>query len=71
MEKKDYDLSELMVSYLCNFVKSADPNGENLPIWAPMGTQAMHMGEKDARMGNPSMAKLAFTMVTNVAAGER
>lgn len=71
MEKKDYDLSELMVSYLCNFVKSGDPNGEYLPVWDAAGDKAMCMGEKDPHMGSPDMAKLALIMATNVATGER
>lgn len=31
----DYDLSRQMVSYLCNFVKNGDPNGEGLDTWSP------------------------------------
>ncbi len=36
MEEKDYQLSDVMSSYLCNFVKSGNPNGENknLPGWS-------------------------------------
>ena len=35
MEEKDYQLSEVMTSYLCNFVKYGNPNGENntIPEW--------------------------------------
>ena len=71
MEKKDYDLSDLMVSYLCNFAKSGNPNGENLPTWDSAGNNAMWMGEKAPRMGKPSTLKLTYTMLTNAAAGER
>ena len=70
MEKKDYDLSELMVSYLCNFVRSGDPNGDSLPRWDKTGRQVMMFGEKPAKMGNPSTAKLVYTMLTNKAVGE-
>ena len=70
MEKKDYDLSEQMVTYLCNFARIGDPNGEALPTWAPAGDKAMLLGEKDAKMGSPSKAKMLFTMLTNKAVGE-
>ena len=33
--KADRDLSDLEISYLTNFAKSADPNGEGLPEWVP------------------------------------
>jgi para-nitrobenzyl esterase len=29
----DYALSDRMVSYWANFIKSGDPNGEGLPAW--------------------------------------
>ena len=70
MEKKDYDLSEQMVSYLCNFASSGNPNGSSLPQWNPAGKQALHLGEKETKMGNPNMAKLAYIMMTNKAVGE-
>jgi para-nitrobenzyl esterase len=34
-EQCDYDLSETMISYLTNFIKSDDPNSEGLPCWKP------------------------------------
>jgi len=70
MEKKDYDLSERMVSYLCNFVRSGDPNGEILPVWTAAGKAAMLMGEKEAHMGKPGTLKMVYTMLTNKAVGE-
>jgi len=74
MEQKDYDLSEQMVSYLCNFVCDGDPNKpEQLPTWvASDKTQkrVMILGEKDTHMGKPSTLKLIKTMLTNKAVGE-
>ena len=74
MEQKDYDLSEQMISYLCNFVKTGNPNktGE-LPQWVASGkgqSQVMIMGEKDTAMGKPNMLKMIYTMLTNKAVGE-
>ena len=31
----DKALSETMVGYWTNFMKTGDPNGEGLPVWAP------------------------------------
>jgi len=70
MTRSDWDLSDLMVSYLCNFAATGDPNGEGLPQWIPAGNQVMCMGEKSPHMGNPKMLKLIHTMLTNKAVGE-
>ena len=74
LEQKDFDLSEQMVSYLCNFVKKGDPNqGGVLPTWIASDksqTRVLRMGEGDTRMGKPSMAKMVVTMLTNKAVGE-
>ena len=70
MEEKDYALSEQMVSYLCNFVRSGDPNGKGLPHWAPAGSKAMCLGEQPAHMGKPNLLKLIRIMLTNKAVGE-
>ena len=72
MEQKDYDLSDQMTTYLCNFAKFGDPNGENLPDWTPTsdGNKMLILGEKATQMGKPNMLKLAKTMLTNKAVGE-
>jgi para-nitrobenzyl esterase len=74
MEPKDYELSEQMVSYLCNFVKTGNPNkGGELPTWiASDKTQkrVLCFGEKPTHMGKASMLKLVKTLLTNKAVGE-
>ena len=74
MEEKDYDLSRQMVSYLCNFVKTGDPNkAAELPTWIASDksqTRVIHLGEKDTHMGKPSKLKMFWTMFTNKAVGE-
>jgi para-nitrobenzyl esterase len=74
MEQKDYALSEQMVRYLCNFVKTGNPNetGE-LPQWVASGKgqkQVMRFGDKGNAMGKPNMLKMIKTMLTNKAVGE-
>ena len=70
MEKKDYDLSDQMVSYLCSFAATGTPQGSGHPAWNRAGKQAMLLGEKPTHMGKPSTAKMAITMLTNKAVGE-
>ena len=74
MEQKDYDLSEQMVQYLCNFVKNGDPNkAAQLPTWIASGRgqgRVLCLGEKDTAMGKPNMLKMVHTMLTNKAVGE-
>ncbi len=40
-EAHDRELSRIMSTYWANFVKSGDPNGENVPLWEPY-TQEDH-----------------------------
>lgn len=72
MEQKDYDLSNQMTTYLCNFAKNGNPNDESIPEWTSqtVAKKAAILGEGDVRMGNPNMAKLIFTMLTNKSVGE-
>ena len=70
MEKKDYALSEQMVTYLCSFAATGTPSGTGYPAWNPAGKQAMLLGEKASHMGTPGTLKMVATMLTNKAVGE-
>lgn len=74
MEEKDYTLSRQMVDYLCNFVRTGDPNsGETVPVWQrtqDAGKNVLRLGGRDTAMGKPSTLQLLKTMLTNKAVGE-
>ena len=72
MEQKDYDLSAQMTTYLCNFAKNGDPNGENQPEWTTQkeSKKVMCFGEERTGMRNPSVARLVGIMLTNKSVGE-
>lgn len=69
-EKKDYDLSDQMVTYLCNFAATGTPYGPGFPTWNRCGKQAMILGDNPIHMGNPSTPRMIATMLTNKAVGE-
>lgn len=68
--EKDRALAEEMVSRLCAFAKSGDPNSDGYTEWHSGGENALMLGEGDTREGNPSSLKLWVTMFTNKAPGE-
>ncbi len=72
MEQKDYDLSDKMTTYLCNFAKNGHPRGENEAEWTSHfdSKKTMILGEGECRMDNPSVLKMTATMLTNKAVGE-
>lgn len=74
MEEKDYELSEQMVSYLCNFARNGNPNKSGqLPTWIASDKnqkRVLVMGEKATEMKKPSTLKMIKTMLTNKAVGE-
>ncbi len=72
-EDKDRGLSAQMISYLCNFCRSGDPNGPELPVWAPCpeaGKAVLRLGEGAIRMEAVPAGRLIRTMLTNKAVGE-
>ena len=73
-EEKDYAVSEQMVSYLCNFARSGNPNQEGgLPAWTASALQkkrVLMIGEGETRMAKPGLLKMIRTMLTNKAVGE-
>ena len=72
MNDKDYALSDEMSSYLCNFVKTGNPNGEGLSQWDKCtdSKTVMNFGEGKTAMGKVNMKKLIVTTVTNKPVGE-
>ncbi len=73
MTDKDHALSRQMSTYLTNFAKTGDPNGDGLTKWLPAQkgqNKVLRLGEKETHMGGVSMAKLNYTMLTNKAVGE-
>ena len=72
MEEKDFTLSEEMSSYLCNFVKSGNPNGDGLPVFekSDRTKKVMLFGENKTGMGKPDIKKLVITTLTNKPVGE-
>jgi para-nitrobenzyl esterase len=74
MEQKDYDLSEQMTDYLCNFAKTGDPNrAAQLPTWIASDAsqkRVLCLGEKPTQMAKPNLLKMVVTMLTNKAVGE-
>jgi para-nitrobenzyl esterase len=73
MEAKDRDLSRQMVTYLCNFCKTGNPNGEGLVKWdstKQSPKHLLHLGERETQMDKPSMLKMVKIMMTNKAVGE-
>lgn len=72
MTEKDYELSDEMASYLCNFVKKGNPNANGLPEWKKFNEnhKVMCLGEKQTSMGKVNMRKLIVTTLTNKPVGE-
>lgn len=72
MTEKDYDLSDEMSSYLCNFVKTKNPNSDLLPIWRKCkgAKTVMCFGDDATAMKKPDIKKLIVTTLTNKPVGE-
>lgn len=72
MEAKDYALSDEMTSYLCNFVKNGNPDGDNLAEWKKCrkSKDVMIFGDSDTSSGKVDMKKLIVTTLTNKPVGE-
>ena len=71
--EKDYQLSDTLTDYLCNFAKSGNPNSENLPLWTATKQQTdpvLHWGESEIRMAQANVEKLDEIMRTVKPVGE-
>lgn len=63
----DYRLAESMITYICNFVRSGDPNGEDLPLWEPATAESqrfLRFGEKKPEMMEPDEEILLHSQKT-------
>lgn len=71
--EKDRRLSDEMSSYLTNFAKTGNPNGDGLPEWLPTEkgqNLVLRIGEGKTRMGGVNLARLTKIMMTSNARGE-
>lgn len=50
-DESDYRLSDLMVKYWINFIRTGDPNGEGLPEWKPFSDDPTLVMELGANVG--------------------
>ena len=72
-EQHDWQLSDTMTDYLCNFAKTGNPNGENLPLWTATKQQTdpvLHWGDEGVRMAQANIEKLNYIMRTVKPVGE-
>lgn len=60
----DYRISENMIDYFTNFVKTGNPNGEGLPEWKPITEDyqmSLLFGDEEPSMYEPSLEQLRKT----------
>lgn len=73
MNEDDYILSNYMIDYLTNFVKTGNPNSSKLPIWdssSEKEKKVMHFGNGLVGMKRVNIKKLWCNLFTNKAVGE-
>ena len=72
MEKEDYRISDNMTEYLCNFVKSGNPNGENgkLVRWNKCTSDKDIMSFGNDISSKGKMKMLIYNTLTNKPVGE-
>ncbi len=72
MEERDLFLSDKMSSYLCNFVKTGDPNGENLIFWGKCKNNktVMCFDDDTTYYGKIKTGKLIYNTLTTKPVGE-
>lgn len=66
----DFELSRKIGAYLCNFARTGNPNGANLPSWEPYTARnraGMALGEQTAMLSYPGTAgsKILVDFVLN------
>jgi para-nitrobenzyl esterase len=72
MENTDVLLSEYMSTYLCNFVKNGNPNGDGLITWEKCkgSRSTMNFGDNMTLYGRAKMGKLIYNTLTTKPVGE-
>ena len=73
MTKVDHELSDTMINYITNFVKTGNPNGNNLPLWDCVNkkdNKVMHLGNGEFLMKKVNKTKLIINMLTKKQVGE-
>lgn len=56
--KEDYDISDTMVEYFSDFMKTGNPNGEGLPRWEIKKGEALRFAYDKISMAKPKKMKL-------------
>lgn len=57
-DEKDRRISEMMVSYFADFIKTGDPNGKSLPEWTRGGKKALCFTLDGVKMAKPKKLRL-------------
>lgn len=64
---RDREASDQLVSYLANFARRGDPNGEGLPAWERGGglrTHVLHIAQGGTKMGHAHYGTMIKNMLT-------
>ncbi len=72
MEERDYAISDAMSSYLCNFVKNGNPNGDGLPLWEKCrgNRTVMCFSDRLSYFGKVKTGRLIYNTLTTAPVGE-
>ena len=73
LTEEDYKLSDMMTTYLTNFAKEGNPNGDSLPTWESSSKKekkVMNLGNGNISMKKVSKLKLWYNLFTKKAVGE-
>ena len=57
-DKKDYEISSLMMDYFATFAKTGNPNKDSLPLWKKQKGKALHFTTKQIKMCRPGKLRL-------------
>lgn len=59
----DYEVSNVMIDYICAFASTGNPNHTGLPLWQP-GGKPLRISPKGIKMANPNQLKLLVNTLT-------